>query len=1141
MNNDSMKSLQTKLLPVARNSGENLTQQRVTHLEEASAIKSDQLKEVTKALRTHKKAIDSHGERISDLEKSNFLSPDQMRAIKDKFIEHYLRSSESTICMGVMERDEKRIPVVKSSVNLTIMRTQIQYEDGNEKTNSLTYKSGNGDVENQMHAKSDSSNEQKWKKWDVNNNSERGKKESKVLPKEIFNKKFCEVIKCKENEKFDPSGEAIFYKQEGEILRFAWSDGDHIKNDKFITHDSHPKLMDTLLKMTTEKSSDPSLVAEIINACGINKALCRRVSLKGVPGSGKSVLSRYLACLWAEGTLWQDTFQWVIYLRLHEVRDYFKNNPNSEINDYLYDKYFRDTTLATTNDEKRELCQKFWYTLQHQDAKILFLLDGYDEIFSDIDKYSACKELVEIANSQEFKHFYVLMASRHYVMPFVGARDIHILENMGLQPEQVNEYIGKYFSVETSLTEQKIAEDVDSLEKFLDKHKILRQSCCTPIYLAILCDLWADPETRKRIENKNSVKIATLYHLMMIMKLKSFLIKNKSKLSVLNDFTESDIEKFDDMKIFELAIVKDVLTFVELIAYETFKEGSRNISEEVFNKCLKTITPYKQQQALLKACPFLNYSGKDATFIHLTFQEFFFARYFASKIFGNGLTQSDKWFIADNKYNPRYLLIWAYVSGIVSQHENKIIKEEALKKYFQILIESPRDLFGFYEKELLLKCENEAECMGLFSNLYLPLVLSKRHFSDSSILTFYERLYFSAQCLRCFSYLPFAVLNYENINRLSNLSLIIDIFIQIFLVFSNIYFAFINNIFVLPEYALIFMFVVQFTFYVMKTFPLCGFLVDKNLYIDVDTRFVQGNDLINMKDILMLRAHWLVSNAMYFSIYTSLIFFTFFYNNAKFLFSAVFIFIINAYLFSYAVTVLHESREHSALAFYAYRLFLPLLIIAAALMNNPGDFRDSFMEFFLFKSPVIISILEYFKKYNYSYIPGFQDCLVCILEEIFLKYKTAIWEVGKGQREIKMLSSSSAVVNDHDTIFLYQENNSITACWMKDDVQKFKTLPLDKIDESIKKLNPDQSSSDKTLITKASSQFGCTFNQFAWYENEKLHRFSCDNPNTLIRDIKRSRIFDDPFEKKWSAWFFSSKVQSNNLVAQNGSISYARD
>ncbi|KAJ8110970.1 hypothetical protein ONZ43_g5735 [Nemania bipapillata] len=98
-------------------------------------------------------------------------------------------------------------------------------------------------------------------------------------------------------------------------------------------------------------------------------------------------------------------------------------------------------------------------------------------------------------------------------------------------------------------------------------------------------------------------------------------------------------------------------------------------------------------------------------FLHLTFQEYFAARYFVQQwvdqkplqclVFSDGgvINIDPVEFLKRNKYNTRYDIFWRFVAGLLN--------EGGTMRFFQTIDEEPRDILGPAHQRLVMHCLSE--------------------------------------------------------------------------------------------------------------------------------------------------------------------------------------------------------------------------------------------------------------------------------------------------------------------------------------------------------------------------------------------------------------------------------------------------
>ena len=90
---------------------------------------------------------------------------------------------------------------------------------------------------------------------------------------------------------------------------------------------------------------------------------------------------------------------------------------------------------------------------------------------------------------------------------------------------------------------------------------------------------------------------------------------------------------------------------------------------------------------------------KDHYFIHLSFQEYFTARYLIRAL-NQSSNEEVKQFINREKYNQRYALVFNFMAGIVGETCSK----SCIKTFWDIILGEPVDLIGIRHIQLIILC-----------------------------------------------------------------------------------------------------------------------------------------------------------------------------------------------------------------------------------------------------------------------------------------------------------------------------------------------------------------------------------------------------------------------------------------------------
>ncbi|KAL9477223.1 hypothetical protein ACSS6W_007064 [Trichoderma asperelloides] len=349
-------------------------------------------------------------------------------------------------------------------------------------------------------------------------------------------------------------------------------------------------------------------------------------------------------------------------------------------------------------------------------TKTLFLLDGLDEVSQDLaSNNSMSRFLSEIL---EQPNLIITSRPSGRLPPNLDLE----LEAIGFYPDQVKDYIKNTFTnPKTTEIDEKT---VGKIQSFLQDHWLIQGLARIPIQLDALCYSWKDirsdmPETMTaiyqaielslwkkdivRLEKTHNHGLVTLYH-----------IQNASR---------QKIEEF----------VKDEISFLESLAFA----GLRNDIIEFEPKHLNFISDRFSGFLLDKTTPSLSflrtsnpsseYRYRSYHFIHLTFQEYFAARYFVRQWtarkplscveLGSRKINSAEpvQFFQEHKYTARYDILWRFVAGLLDAKSGEV------SLFFQKIEEEPLDLLGPAHQRLIMHCLSEVS-----SNLPIRAYLEQR-------------------------------------------------------------------------------------------------------------------------------------------------------------------------------------------------------------------------------------------------------------------------------------------------------------------------------------------------------------------------------------------------------------------------------
>lgn len=440
-----------------------------------------------------------------------------------------------------------------------------------------------------------------------------------------------------------------------------------------------------------------------------NNLVPKHILIEGRAGIGKTVLLKFIANRWAAGDISRigskiNQFLAVILLPLRRMLD--NNNITNDLVNFIYTECLlsEDQNRLTLNQHQ---LQTVIDELERQHA-VLYLLDGYDEVSTLINekKASHSAELsprAKLLNSI-LKKEYWLLTSRPYFATNIQA-DFY-LENIGFTSDDIYQYIKQFFS--DFAAEAKTSGLLGLLKKNLNIKGIAH----VPMVLEFICSAWLD-NFEQQLTDTINLTMTTLYNKVLSNSLGRYLKRKEVSIEVM---TAREIEGH--------IFCVNSLAFMEEVAWHLMKSKKLTFSlqdkdiDKIVEKYFSNIN-YGQREGFIsqlgKVLGLLRGVGPHKSnlleqkyyFVHLTFQEFFAARY----VVKNFDDQNILLFVRDNKYNRRYEIVWQFVAGLLNQ--DKDTKDNALQQYFDILWNEPKPLLEIHQMLLVMRCWGEANLLNI--------------------------------------------------------------------------------------------------------------------------------------------------------------------------------------------------------------------------------------------------------------------------------------------------------------------------------------------------------------------------------------------------------------------------------------------
>ncbi|CAF3639385.1 unnamed protein product [Adineta steineri] len=422
-------------------------------------------------------------------------------------------------------------------------------------------------------------------------------------------------------------------------------------------------------------------IKNIFKTCKRCKNQERKVLVFGRAGIGKSTFCRYIAYQWAMGLFWtQYELLALIPLRRLTTNRY----PPLPIgqNYSLLDLVKKEIFSYDLSENEDKLLKK------HFDAKkTLWILDGYDEIIQNIPSHLECL-------------FEQLLKTPHHILtsrPYQNSLAYHVqMEITGFTDENIEQYVQTFFD--------QMKDELDNslnisqkLFRFLKTNQSIWGVAHIPVNLELICSLWSNEDFIETTE----LTITSLYTVMIEWLCRRYLsIPNKKIQNLSKDDINQRCEK-------ELA-------FLENLAFNGMKSNTIILRPNLLRKALNEEKvalhdhPHILNMGVLKSFNKQGIgtqieTGKDHYFVHLSFQEYFTARYLIKILKDSSTHQVAIKFIQREKYNQRYALVFTFLSGLSSEADTNT----CLKIFWKLILAPPMDLLGIRHMQLVISCIEE--------------------------------------------------------------------------------------------------------------------------------------------------------------------------------------------------------------------------------------------------------------------------------------------------------------------------------------------------------------------------------------------------------------------------------------------------
>ncbi|CAF3846095.1 unnamed protein product [Adineta steineri] len=296
----------------------------------------------------------------------------------------------------------------------------------------------------------------------------------------------------------------------------------------------------------------PVDIKDIFKTC---KDKRRNVLVFGRAGIGKSTFCQFVAYQWATGIIWQE-YELIALIPLRSLtEDNYPALPagiNYSLIDVLRKEYFSSDQYLSEKDET-QLQEQF------HNSRILWLLDGYDEIGQNVPTH-----IRRLLNDQLLKTPHHIITSRPYMNTLSHSVQMEIT---GFTDDNISKYVKQFFNQIGSETQNSSAED-EKILRFLKRNPRIWGIAHIPINLELICSVWSNTDWA----TTKTMTITMLYDALAEWICRRYLEKQRD--------TSTDLLCENDV----YEICKNELAFLERLAFLGMESNTIILSPTLLQK-----------------------------------------------------------------------------------------------------------------------------------------------------------------------------------------------------------------------------------------------------------------------------------------------------------------------------------------------------------------------------------------------------------------------------------------------------------------------------------------------------------------------------------------------------------------------------